>query len=57
MRLIGYKLGVYVDEGRIRETQESLDNKIKTLGNILGHFPSPPLIPKLGALSSFDIMS
>ena len=50
MRLIGSKLGVYIEEGRRRETQESLDNSFKTLGNILGHFPSPPLIPNFGTL-------
>ena len=35
MRLIGSKIGVYIDEYRWRETQESLYNLIKTLGNIV----------------------
>ena len=50
MRFIGSKLGVYIYVGRRRETKESLENQIRTLGNILGHFPSPPLIPKFGTL-------
>ena len=50
MRLIGSKLGVYIHVGRRRETQESLENQIRTLGNILGHFPLPPLIPKFSTL-------
>jgi hypothetical protein len=50
MRFIGSKLRVYIDEGRQRETQQSLDNLFKTLGNILGHFLSPPLIPNFGTL-------
>ena len=50
MRLIGWKIGVYIDEGRRRETQELLDSRIKTLENILGHLLSPPLIPKFGTL-------
>ena len=50
MRLIGSKLGGYIHVGMHRETQESLENQIKTLGNILGHFPSPPLIPKFGIM-------
>ena len=50
MRLIGSKLWVYIDEDRWRETQASLHNWLKTLGNILGHFPSPPLIPKFSTL-------
>ena len=50
MRIIGSKWGVYIQVSRKRETQESLENQIRTLGNILGHFPSPPLIPKFGTL-------
>ena len=50
MRLIGSKLGVYIHVGRRRETQESLENQMRTLGNILGHFPLPPLIPKFDTL-------
>ena len=36
---------VYIHVGRRRVTQESLENQIKTLGKILGHFPSPTLMP------------
>ena len=50
MRLIDSKLGVYIQVYRRRKTQESLENQIRTLGNILGHFPSPPLKPKFGTL-------
>ena len=50
MRLIGSKLGIYIHLGGKRETQESLENQIRTLGNILGHFPSPTLIPKFCTL-------
>jgi hypothetical protein len=50
IRLIGSKLGVYIQLGRLRVTQESLENQYRPLGNILGHFPSPPLIPKFGTL-------
>ena len=50
MRLHGSKLGVNIHVCRRRVTQESLENQIRELGNILGHFPSPPLIPKFGTL-------
>ena len=52
MRLNGLKYGAYVDVGRWRVTQESLENKIRTLGLILGHFPSSPLWPKFGTQHS-----
>ena len=50
MRIIGYKSGVYIHVGRKMATQDSLENQIKTLGKILGHFPSPPLIPKISTV-------
>ena len=43
-------MGGYIEEDGWRETQESLSNLFKTLGNILDHFPSPPLIPKFDTL-------
>ena len=48
MSLNGSQYGVYIHVGRWRVTQESLENKIRTLRLILGNFPSPPLIPKFG---------
>ena len=46
MRLNGSRYRVYIHVGRWKVTEESLENKIRTLGLILGHFPSPPLMPK-----------
>ena len=48
MRLHESKYGVNIHIGRKRLTQESLENQFRILGLILGHFPSPPLIPKFG---------
>ena len=48
MRLKGSKYWVYIHVSKRRVTQESLENQIRTLGKILGHFPSPPLMPKFG---------
>ena len=50
MRLIGLKMGDYIEEDRRRETQGTLNNIFKTLGNILDNFPSPPLIPNFGTM-------
>ena len=48
MRLHRSKFQVYIHVGRWRVAQESLENQFRTLGLILGHFPSPPLMPKFG---------
>ena len=48
MRLHGSKFGVNIHVGRKRVAQESLKNQFITLGLILGHFPSPSLMPKFG---------
>ena len=41
--------------GLWRVTKESLENQIRALGKILGHFPSPPLMPKFGTQLSETI--